>query len=86
MKQFTQTLYPLLLTLLLLSGCVPVTAPAAEALPSPTAALADASTSPLSANPQECVESYDPAVDYFPDKVEGNTPRSGASLTTTTTR
>lgn len=71
MIRLTQTLFPLLLTLLLISGCASVSTPAADA-PQPTAeptVQVKATAPPLTANPQECVESYDANTDYFPDKV-----------------
>lgn len=74
MFRFQQPLWALILLSLLIAGCIAIPVPAAN-LPQPTmapgASSAENSTTPslLTENPQECVETYDPAVDYFPDKV-----------------
>ena len=71
MRHHTKQLLVITLLLALLTGCItPVTVPAAE----PTAASETGQTSPSADMPATnmtdgCVESFDPAIDYFPEKV-----------------
>lgn len=60
----------LVLIVVVLVGCAPIATPTSETGNQPVVSNADGSSDAPMANLQGCVEGYDPAVDYFPNKVE----------------